>query len=303
MMKKYLSLALALSLLDCTCTCALVACGDDSATTTASKGSSNSTTAPKSSNSSSTTAPDQPPAGTTRPSGTTTSGNTGLPPIGPDTFQSQFRLYETIENLAEYQASHTNLTKEFFKEIVMNQSIFSGNDWTDSEDDQFQGLGKEDAPNLFDCDPNTKWCCGRELVEFQSAIVFEMNEQVNVTGYSLTTANDNDEWPDRNPVQWRIYGCNELPETTITSAMEGTTDTYLESGKVPEGWTLLDAVDASLPDDTSQSMLPDEKFREIGFDLPKAGTYKYFMFIVDYTEQADVTFQLADLTLYGNVVD
>lgn len=300
-MKKYITLALTMALLVCSCT--LSGCGDDNAVTTPAK--SAGSTAPKQSNSANTTAASvqtDDPAGTAQsaPAGTT---NPGLPPIGPDTFQSQFRLYEVIENLTDYQSSHTNLTKEYFSQIVMNQSIFSGNDWTESEDEQFQGLGKEDAPNLFDCNPETKWCCGRELVEFNSAIVFEMKEQVNVTGYSLTTANDNDEWPDRNPVQWRIYGCNELPETTVTAPMEGTTDTYLESGKVPDGWTLLDAVDASLPGDTSQSMLPDEKFKEVGFELPQAGAYKYFMFIIDYTEQSDITFQLADLTLYGNTAE
>lgn len=297
-MKKYLSAALALTLL-CSAL-ALTACGDDTAVTTAPK--SKNTSAPKASNSVTTTNPDQNAGQTDKEPAVTT--DVKLPEGGSDDpFQAQFRLYEPIENLTQYQTNHVNLTKEYFKGIVMNQSIFSGNDWTEHEGDEFEGLGKEDAPNLFDCNPETKWCCGRDLVEFKSAIVWEMNEEVNVTGYSLTTGNDNDEWPDRNPVQWRLYACNTLPEITVTQTVEGTNVTYLEDGQVPEGWTLLDAVDASLPDDTTQSMLPDAQFTEVGLELPEAGTYKYFMLIIDYTEQNDVTFQLADFTLYGTVAE
>lgn len=301
-MKKYLSLALALAML--ISASALAACDSSTDETEAPAQSST----PASGDNGDTTEPagdatTADPGNTTQPEETEGNDDPATPDPDPvvDPFDEQFHGYEPIDNLEAYKAEHVNLTALYFDGLEMSQSIFSGNDWTESEDETFAGLGNEDAPNLFDCDPETKWCCARSLVEMgNSAVVWRMSKAVDVTAYSITTANDNVEWPSRNPVQWRLYGCTELPETVVTDVNPDEGDTYLSTYTVPEGWTLIDAVDAADPDDPMISLVPDENFKEIGLEPANPGTYQYFMLIIDYCEGDDITFQLADLTLYGN---
>ncbi len=297
-MKKFLSMALVLAMM--VSTAALTACGDDSTSTNGS------TKAPTSSGSGNVTSGSQTQPGdvASKPATSDQGTQPATPPssaivVPDDPFMAQFHGYTPIDNMEAYKADHKNLMESFVG-IVMSQSIFNGNDWTNSEDDQFIGLGKEDAPNLFDGDPETKWCCSRSDVEYAAALVWEMTEAVDVVAYSITTGNDNVEWTSRNPVQWRLYGTNTLPETVMTDENPDEGDTYLRSMTVPEGWVLIDAVDAADPDNPMLSQVPDENFKEVGFEVAHPGQYKYFLFLIDYAESDDITFQLADFTLFGN---
>ena len=68
------------------------------------------------------------------------------------------------------------------------------------------GAGESEGPGmLIDGAGNTKWC----VTNFSSAyIIFETSSAVNVSGYSITTGNDNAENKGRNPKNWKLYGCN-----------------------------------------------------------------------------------------------
>ena len=69
------------------------------------------------------------------------------------------------------------------------------------------GAGESEGPaSLIDGKTGTKWC----VTSFSSAyIIFETSSAVNVSGYSITTGNDNAENKGRNPKNWKLYGCND----------------------------------------------------------------------------------------------
>lgn len=290
-MKKFLSIALVASML--LSAAALTACdsSSDKGTTSGSTGSTN--------------APSNSEATTTAPTGddpaqTTTQGD-DLPPIPGGTEEpSIYRPYEEIENLAAYlEAGHINLMTDYFDDVDLGLTIYKGFDWRDSEDPEQAAMGNESAPNIFDGDEKTKWCCGGGDVEYCSAVIWSMKEAVNVTAYSIRTANDNVDWKDRNPIQWRIYASNVAPTVSMDEIDPETGDTYFNSETVPEGWVLLDAVDALDPNAAGvSSMIPDENFYEAAIELPEAGKYQYFMILIDWVESM---FQMSEFTLYGTV--
>ena len=73
------------------------------------------------------------------------------------------------------------------------------------------GNSGEEHGKLVDGDIKTKWC----MNSFQSAnIVFKTPNGVNVSGYSITTGNDNAKYKGRNPKSWILYGCNDCSEST-----------------------------------------------------------------------------------------
>ena len=78
----------------------------------------------------------------------------------------------------------------------------------------------ESAANLFDGNPQTKWCRDKDkrvmsniygakygekcwLVEFMS------EKPINPTAYYMVTGNDTEKFPGRNPKRWNLYARNE----------------------------------------------------------------------------------------------
>lgn len=307
-MRKYLSLALALAML--VSASALAACGDDATDTEAPAQSSTpvssndtaTTTTPEAEN---TTTPDE--GDTTDPEGTEGTENPTTPNQGGDEtgdpFEALFHEYNEVENLDAFKGENTNLYDEgYFDNMVAELSIYSGYDYTESEDIPEAG-SNEGAQNLFDMNENTKWCAPANTVEGASAIVWQMTEAVTVKGYTITTANDNATYKGRNPVRWRLYAATELPTVRMDEVVnEETGETYFDlqyDGVVPEGWTLIDGVNAEDPLDPTQSQIPDINFTEFGYEVANPGTYQYFMLLIDYCANGG-TMQIADFTLYGS---
>lgn len=188
--------------------------------------------------------------------------------------------------LTELLSEAENLMDEHFSSYS-EISVTIGFDWDESDRPE---LGREVAPNLFDGDTATKWCCSDADVAGNSAVVWSMNEAVTVTHYTFTTANDNAEYPGRNPTGWRLYATNN----ELTSDMAMTADMF--SGDiVPEGWVLLDEV--------TKTELPEENFVECGFaiDEENQGAYVSFMLLIDTCDTSNNVFQMSEIDLYGSV--
>ena len=84
--------------------------------------------------------------------------------------------------------------------------------------DSIVGTGSfanEEAKNLFDDDPGTKFCTNI----FPAVVTWEMDKAYVVGGVVICTANDNASYPGRNPATWILYGSND--GTNYTKIYEG----------------------------------------------------------------------------------
>lgn len=244
----------------------------------------------------------------------------GDPTVVPavDEFESLFHSYKEVGDLDAYKESHANLMKEYFGSFEADYSVVNEGHWHGAQlgkieegedgevDDDVVGedgevdddvVGEDgylsyfsEPSLLFDGNTMTIWDDATEYIEGCSAIVWSMTEAVEVSGYSITTANTNSIYTERNPVKWRLYGANELPSEGM--------DSHFKTQTVPEGWTLIDAVDASEDGNTLRSMIPDLDCYEAAMEVQNPGSYKYFMLLIDYCEQN--MFAASEITLYGS---
>lgn len=74
----------------------------------------------------------------------------------------------------------------------------------------------EDYPNLFDNNINTKWCVTN--VTSTIYVEFDATQAIKPTGYVLTTGNDTEAGPGRNPKSWVIKGKNNPNDNWSTLA-------------------------------------------------------------------------------------
>ncbi|MBS7315429.1 MAG: InlB B-repeat-containing protein [Clostridiaceae bacterium] len=129
----------------------------------------------------------------------------------------------------------------------------------------------ETYTKLVDGDIKTKWC----VTKFTDAyIIFEASTSMQVTGYSITTGNDNVSISGRNPKNWTLYGCNDesTPERNSTS------------------WVMIDEV-------TNDTVLQDENLTTYNYYLTEtAPAYQYFKLEITATKGADVM-QMSEFTL------
>lgn len=107
--------------------------------------------------------------------------------------------------------------------------------------------GIEDSSNegyakLFDGKTNAssnKWCVN--LGSDGAYVIIKASKQVIVTGYTLTTANDNASWNGRNPKSWILSGCNDYNESDSTSGswnnIDERTDDYTMQDKNQTAYT------------------------------------------------------------------
>ena len=127
-----------------------------------------------------------------------------------------------------------------------------------------KGLYGDIPENLFDGETNTKWCCETSNGCY---IEFYTENAIEVVGYILTTANDNEGWAGRNPKNWVLKGkLNENGE-----------------------WETI----ATVSNDTK---MKDVNFTPYQFDADKPGSYKYFRFEIKETT-GDNVLQLSEFTL------
>lgn len=129
----------------------------------------------------------------------------------------------------------------------------------------------ERSANLFDGDSNTKWCVG--LQNGSVSVAFDTGSKRVVKGYSMTTANDADRFPGRNPKTWTLYGSND-------------------AGAVNSGggaWYIVDSK-------TNNIDLPAESKKTTTFAIENTTAYRYYKLVISAL-RSGTTFQLADFSL------
>ena len=103
------------------------------------------------------------------------------------------------------------------------------------------GYSGEGVENLFDGSTSTKFFDNKK--EF--SISWKMKQPTTVYGYSLTTANDNEQYKGRNPKSWILYG-----------------------SKDGNNWETIDVV--------NDSGMEDKNFKTYNYTVDKVGTYQYY---------------------------
>ena len=133
-----------------------------------------------------------------------------------------------------------------------------------------EGYSGEGPGNLVDGNINTKWCLEHKQMSW---VIFKTPEPMKVTGYSITTGNDNAENHGRNPKSWELYGSTK------------------ELGSSSNEWESIDCVD-------SDTTLQDENSTTYYFDLgSQTGTaYQYFMLKINATQSSSVM-QMSEFAL------
>ena len=105
----------------------------------------------------------------------------------------------------------------------------------------------EGYENLFDGETGTKWYY--EGADSPAAIIFRTDRAVKALRYSLTTANDHTNYPDRIPKAWTLYGGDS------------------ENG----AWTVIAQ---HTEDDNCIQNVGNEQ--EVTFDIPNPASYQYY---------------------------
>ena len=126
-------------------------------------------------------------------------------------------------------------------------------------DEGTAGFGSgEDYDKIVDGNTATKWClnCGDGNAAYN---IFHASHPIFVTGYKITTANDNASYSGRNPKSWTLYG--------------STADS--NPGKDDASWEVIATV-------TSDTKLRDVNFTTYTYVLPAETTkaYQSFMWVI-----------------------
>ena len=69
----------------------------------------------------------------------------------------------------------------------------------------------ESQRNLFDNNVETKYC-GRFTSDTTLYLFIDAGKEVTLSGYRITTANDSNNYPERNPTSWSLLGSNTQSE-------------------------------------------------------------------------------------------
>lgn len=150
------------------------------------------------------------------------------------------------------------------------------------------GYDGEGPANLFDGSTSTKWCSGftsRSKGETANGawVIFKASRAMAPAYYILSTANDTQQYSDRNWKQWQIYGMNA----------ENEEDVKRES----ENWVLLDDK-ANVPTGTGMNELPAANYMPSFFTFSEENTtqYRYFKIEIDQIVGGG-TMQMSDISL------
>ena len=133
--------------------------------------------------------------------------------------------------------------------------------------------GGSTGDNLFDGDTQTKWCVNPILGV--AYIEFEAGSGIIPKGYVLTTCNDTEDNPGRNPKNWVLKGKLHYED---------------------EEWTVLSTV-------TNDWKMEDEDEEPYYFYFPNTEVYQYFRLEVTAVQEGDIL-QLSEFQfLFSNNVD
>ena len=168
------------------------------------------------------------------------------------------------------------------------------------------GFSGEGHANLFDGDVTTKWCVTMRGTLF---VIFKTDSPVFVSGFDITTANDNAEETGRNPKNWTLYACNDYlaggsqpEEGTTASNDEETTASYGEDPSFIDGGNTGAVDDSSatwvpIYSVTNDTVLQDVNYTEYSYIFEKETTaYQYFKLEITANQGADVM-QMSEFTL------
>ena len=125
----------------------------------------------------------------------------------------------------------------------------------------------EGYEKLFDGNTGTKWYYKGSASP--DAIIFRTDRAVKALRYSLTTANDHKNYPDRIPKAWTLYGGDS------------------ENGK----WTVI----AQHTEDDNCIKNAGNK-QEVTFDIPNPASYQYYK--LDFKSSVNTEIQFSEFKLY-----
>ena len=125
----------------------------------------------------------------------------------------------------------------------------------------------EGYENLFDGETGTKWYY--EGADSPAAIIFRTDRAVKALRYSLTTANDHTNYPDRIPKAWTLYGGDS------------------ENG----AWTVIAQ---HTEDDNCIKNVGNQQ--EVTFDIPNPASYQYYK--LDFVSPVTTEIQFSEFKLY-----
>lgn len=129
-----------------------------------------------------------------------------------------------------------------------------------------EGHENESYDKLFDFDHGSKWCANRDG-DNDFYVIWEMGEPVAIDGYKLVTANDADEFPERNPSEWTLYGSDD-----------------------GEDWNEIHT--------QTDAGLPAENFAEYSVELPeRADSYSFYKLEITALAGDAGTVQLSEFIL------
>ena len=126
--------------------------------------------------------------------------------------------------------------------------------------------GKEGAAKAADGWMFTKWCID-EPRQMPYSITLDAGEQTPINEYRFVTGDDTHDYPDRNPVTWKVSGSNDQ-----------------------KSWTVLD-------EQKGNRLLRDENEQEYRFRPATSGNYRYYRF--EFLKMAGGTrLQLSEIKLF-----
>ena len=146
------------------------------------------------------------------------------------------------------KATEIPTTKEFYQEPETEQNpknvkvdtYFNKVDTASST--KVSTSASEGIENLFDGNKNTKMCT---MDGFPLRISWQMDRATVLKKYTLTTANDNEQYKGRNLKSWILYG-----------------------SKDGNNWETIDVV--------NDSGMEDKNFKTYNYTVDKVGTYQYY---------------------------
>jgi hypothetical protein len=129
------------------------------------------------------------------------------------------------------------------------------------------GSDIEEGPAMIcDGDASTKWCVD-EPSHMPYVIILDAGTPTDFAEYGFVTGNDTQDYPDRNPVTWRVSGSNDK-----------------------QNWTTIDTQE-------NDRTLRDENEQEYRFKPAKKGQFRYYRF--EFLKMADGTrIQLSEINLH-----
>lgn len=126
--------------------------------------------------------------------------------------------------------------------------------------------GKEGAAKAADGWFFTKWCID-EPSQMPYSITLDTGEAASISEYRFVTGDDTHDYPERNPISWKMSGSNDQ-----------------------KSWTVLD-------EQKSNRRLRDENEQEYRFRPATSGNYRYYRF--EFLKMADGTrLQLSEIKLF-----